>query len=252
MWGNATKELILLCWLWVALLYETEEYLKPYYDEDGITIYNQDCLKMMECFNDDVFDLVITDPPYGLDFPYLEYRDSRNNLKHLINNFIPEIQRLSNRNYILCGPTQISLYPQTDWVLSFTWNTTGSFGKYGYNQWTPILCYGKDIKGFGSVNNILKSDVMTISGGGGVGFMRKGEEKKHTCPKPITMMDKIIQRLSNKSDIILDPFMGSGTTLVAAYKLGRKAVGIELSEEYCKIAKQRLENEREQIKFSFV
>lgn len=211
----------------------------------NIEIIQGDCLEIMKTFNDNQFDLVLTDPPYGLNFPYLSYDDTRQSLKRLIDGFLPQAKRIAERVYVLCGPTQISLYPEPDWVISFTWNTTGSFGKYGYNQWTPVLCYGKDIKGFGRINGILKSDVLRISGGGGVGFMRSKEEKKHTCPKPITMMNEIISRLSNEGDTILDPFMGSGTTGVACRNLGRNCVGIEISPEYCEIARKRVQAEKE-------
>ena len=216
--------------------------MKPYYQDKYATIYNGDCVDIMGKL-DGGFDLVLTDPPYGLGFPYLEYIDTRDSLSLIIKHFIPMAKKMSSRVYVLCGPTQICMYPQSDWVISFVWNTTGSFGKYGYNQWTPVLCYGKDIKGFGSINGVLKSDVIKISGGGGVGFMRSQEEKMHTCPKPITIMDGLVKRLSNEGDKILDPFCGSGTTLVSASKAKRRSVGIEITERYCEIAAKRLSQE---------
>ena len=124
---------------------------------------------------------------------------------------------------------------------AITWNTTGTFGKMEYNQFTPILIYGKDIKGFGNVNGVTKNDTIRISGGGGVGFMRGEQEKKHTCPKPITMMDAVITRYTNKGDTVLDIFMGSGTTGVSCIKNNRNFIGIEKDEVYFKIAKERIE-----------
>ena len=207
----------------------------------SIDLRQGDCLEVMKDIPDGSVDMVLTDPPYGLNFSYHSYNDTRENLKKLIDDFMPEAMRISNRVFVMCGPTQICLYPEPTWVISFTWNTTGSFGKYGYNQWTPILCYGKDVRGFGRVNGVLKSDVLRISGGGGVGFMRSAEEKKHTCPKPMTMMVETIKRLSNEGDTILDPFMGSGSTGVAAKNLNRNFIGIELDEKYFEIAKRRIE-----------
>ena len=125
-------------------------------------------------------------------------------------------------------------------ILSCSWDTTGSYGYYGFSQWFPVLMYGDDLPGNGTVNHILKSDVIRVTGGGGVGFMRDGMDVKHPCPKPMTLWVKLVARLSAENSSILDPFCGSGTTLVAAKQLGRRAIGIEISEKYCEIAVRRL------------
>ena len=65
----------------------------------------------------------------------------------------------------------------------------------------------------------------------------------HPCPKPVRLFHWLINQCSNDTDTILDPFMGSGTTLVAAKQLGRKAIGIEIEEKYVKIAIDRLRQE---------
>lgn len=209
----------------------------------SIELIHGDCLIEMRKLKDKSVDLVLCDPPYGLNFEYISYSDTRENLIKLIGLFMPEALRISKRAvYVLCGPTQIGLYPQSDWCGAITWNTTGSFGKYGYNQWTPILCYGKDLAGFGNINGVTKSDTIKISGGGGVGFTRGKEEKKHTCPKPITMMRQVVARYCGLSETILDPFMGSGTTGVAAKELGRSFIGMEIDKNYFEIAKKRIEN----------
>ena len=66
--------------------------------------------------------------------------------------------------------------------------------------------------------------------------------KNHPCPKPTKWAEWLIKRSTNKCDIILDPFVGSGTSCVAAKKLNRHFIGIEISPKYCKIAKHRLAN----------
>lgn len=215
---------------------------EPYWrsDDGRATLYCGDSLALLPLMESGSVDAVVTDPPYGLEFPYLEYDDTRGRLVELIAGFMPESIRLASRVFVLCGPTQIGLYPQPDWVVNVTWNTTGTFGKYGYNQWTPVLCYGSDIDGFGNVNGMMKTDTIRISGGGGVGFQRSSVETSHTCPKPMTVMDAVIRRLTNRQNTILDPFAGSGTTGVACIQTGRKFIGIELSEKYCEIAARRL------------
>jgi DNA modification methylase len=176
----------------------------------------------------------------GLGFPYEGYDDSRENLISLIRDVFPLINEISNNIFCLCGPTQIGLYPQPEWVSCVTWDTTGSFGKYGYNQWTPILCYGKDLPGFGNVNGVTKGDTLRITGGGGVGFMRSKEEKLHTCPKPLNLMKMVVTRFTQPTGTILDPFMGSGTTGVACVEMGRSFIGIEREPKYFDIACKRI------------
>lgn len=68
-------------------------------------------------------------------------------------------------------------------------------------------------------------------------------EINHPCPKPIKVWKKLLNSVSLREHIILDPFMGSGTTLVAAKELGRRAIGIEIEEKYCEIAVRRLAQE---------
>ncbi len=65
---------------------------------------------------------------------------------------------------------------------------------------------------------------------------------KHPTQKPLKIMKELISRVSNPGDVILDPFMGSGSTCVASTILGRKYIGIELNEQYFNIAKSRIEN----------
>ena len=191
-------------------------------------------------------DAVVTDPPYGIGFPYESYNDSRDNLICLIESL--QLHTLANNAFILSGPTQIGLYPQPEWVACITWDTTVSFGKYGYNQWTPILCYGPDIEGFGNVNGVTKSDTFRIPGGSGVGFQRKKYENLHTCPKPLNLMEIVVNRFTKPTATILDPFTGSGTTGVAAINLGRKFIGIEIEPKYFEIACKRIEHAVEQSK----
>lgn len=213
---------------------------KPYYQDGAVTIYQGDCREVMPGL---VADVVVTDPPYGIGFPYLSYQDTRESLSALIADVMPQVRGKMRRAIILCGPTQIAMYPEANWVSCVTWNTTGSFGRYGYSQWTPVLCYGADLDGFGNVNGMTKSDTLRINGGGGVGFRRDDSEAEHTCPKPMNMMRLVVARFTSSSETILDPFMGIGTTLVAAKDLGRKAIGIEIEERYCEIAARRCAQE---------
>lgn len=203
------------------------------------TLYLGDCRELLPLLPK--VDAVVTDPPYGIGFPYLSYDDTRDNLRMLIRSLFASRQEFS-RLIVLCGPSQIHEYPPCDWVGAVTWDTTGSFGKFGYSQWTPVLLYGSDLPGFGNVNGVTKADTYQISGGASVGFQRSSEEAAHTCPKPINVMSHTVQRYTDPNETILDPFMGSGTTGVACAKLGRKFIGIEIEPKYFDIACRRIDD----------
>ena len=70
--------------------------------------------------------------------------------------------------------------------------------------------------------------------------MKEKEIRQHPTQKPLRVMEWIIENYTEPTSLILDPFMGSGTTLVAARRLGRKAIGIEINDKYCQIAIKRI------------
>ncbi len=199
------------------------------------TLYLGDCLEVLPRIGE--VDAVVTDPPYGIEFPYIGYVDSRDSLRRLIKGLFG-FRAIASRFVVLPGITQVHEYPSPEWIGCVTWNTTGSFGAFGYTQWMPVLLYGDDLAGFGNVNGTIKADTLRISGGAGVGFQRSVEEKQHTCPKPENVMRWLVNRFS--SGAVADPFMGSGTTGVACANLGRKFIGIELEERYFDIACERI------------
>jgi len=73
------------------------------------------------------------------------------------------------------------------------------------------------------------------------------ENGLHPTQKPVALMENIIKHSSNEGDVVLDPFGGSGTTAVACKRLNRRFIGIEISEKYCQIARDRLANEVEPL-----
>ena len=102
-------------------------------------------------------------------------------------------------------------------------------GPWGFVCFHPVLFYGKRPGGPKSPSSFSST------------FL--SEKNGHPCPKPIEWMKWCVRIGSIYNEFILDPFMGSGTTLVAAKELGRKAIGIEIEEKYCEIAARRLAQE---------
>ena len=207
-----------------------------YYREPSGVIYCGDCLEILPLI--DPVDLVLTDPPYGLEYSYDKYVDTEINLINLINNLFPLLEGKYKRMALTCGHTNICKYPPSNWVGCWYYGTTNAMNSWGFTSWQPILVYGNDpylASGMGARLDTIKDAHAPAS---------NLKNKAHSCPKPIEFIRKLITRCSvDKTDTILDPFLGSGTTAVAAKQLGRKFIGIEISEKYCEIAKQRLAQE---------
>ncbi len=103
---------------------------------------------------------------------------------------------------------------------------------FGFTNLMPALMYGRC-----PTNHLgCKNTMMVLN-------QQNEPESDHPCPKPYKIMTKMVVLGSTEGDTILDPFMGSGTTLRAAKDLGRKAIGIEIEERYCEIAARRLSQE---------
>ena len=190
-------------------------------------------------------DAVVTDPPYGINFDYLNYDDTAENLAELIACFVPWSLENANRLILTPGNTNIWRYPPADWYGCWTWDTTTAYGLWGWSKWQPILFYGKDpAKGFAKFNGVSRSDRIHFTGGSAK--IDAGAGGIHNCPKPLKFMSRLLARCSFEDETILDPFMGSGTTGVAAVQMGRKFIGIEREERYFDIACKRIEDAQRQ------
>jgi site-specific DNA-methyltransferase (adenine-specific) len=208
-------------------------------DGERWKVIHGDCLEVLRGMPDNSVDAVVTDPPYGLGFPYSSYNDTDENLSALVQAFMPECLRIAKRVVVTPGNTNISKYPSPLWHGAWTWDTTTARGPLGWSQWQPILFYGQDVyKGTKSRNGVLKSDRIHFSGG-----QAKHERSSgmgHCCPKPVAFMNRMIARFTTEGETILDPFAGSGTTGVACVQTGRRFIGIELDAEYVEIARARI------------
>lgn len=196
--------------------------MRPYYEQDGITIYHGDCREILPAITADV---VLTDPPYGVNKDYGQYADSVIALGETVGAVLPMLRAITGRQLITCGIGNIWRYPPADWVLCWWKPNAMTRSKVANaNIWEPILVYG--CKGFG-----VDGVVATIT----------PQPNGHPCPKPLKLFTWLLARASTATDVVLDPFVGSGTTLRAAKDLGRRAIGIEIEERYCEIAARRLD-----------
>jgi len=200
----------------------------PYYQDDAVIIYNADCRETLPSLPK--VDLVLTDYPYGVGVDYGRYIDSPDNLKLLIADTLPLLRTKAKRILLTCGVPNMWMYPQPDWVIAWMIPAAVSTGKWGFISWSPILAYGNDPY----LEMGLGRRPTTIT------MTEKANESGHPSPKPIKFWKLLLVRGSAKTDdIILDPFLGSGTTVEAAKALNRRCIGIEIEEKYCEIAAKR-------------
>lgn len=211
---------------------EERRAMKPYFEEEGITIYHGKSEEWLasvpDCF---MVDLVLTDPPYGVGENYASFEDTPESVKRVVGAVVPLARKHSKRMLLTCGTRQQHFYPPPDWILCWLNRAGSGRSPWGFTCWQPILAYGKDPY----LENKLGSrpDVIEHS--------ETAEKNGHPCPKPIGFWKRVLERGSvKKEDIVLDPFMGSGTTLRACKDSGRRVVGIEIEEKYCEIAAKRL------------
>jgi len=206
--------------------------MKPYYEERGIQIYLGDCREVLPMLPP--CDLILTDPPYGIGLEYGKFDDTQENVSRLVRDVLPQMLSKSKRTLLTCGTRQISMYPVPDWILCWL-NRAGSYmNPWGFTCWQPILAYGTDPYLERSLGS--RPDVIEHS--------ETAEKNGHPCPKPLGFWKKLVTRGSVlETDTIIDPMMGSGTTLRAAKDLGRRVIGIELEEKWCEVAANRLRQE---------
>lgn len=218
--------------------------MKPYYQDKYATIYLGDCLELLPEMPK--VDLVLTDPPYGVGgvakgfkgkqrqhkISYsCAFKDTRENI---IDTVVPAFLialSISKRAILTPGPKQVTLYPAPDSFGVFYQPASCAMQSWGRADSQPIFYYGKDPRGGKTIQ--FCSLVLTES----------PEKNGHPCPKPFKAWKWLLNRGSVNGETILDPFMGSGTTLLAAKQLNRQAIGIEIEEKYCEIAAQRLSQE---------
>lgn len=210
--------------------------MKPYYEHAGITIYHGDCREVLPTLKADV---ILTDLPYGVGLTYGEYEDTTENLDALVASTLPLMVETAPVVALTCGVPNIWRYPPATWILCwYQANGVASTGKWGFNQWQPVVVYGTDPylrRQLGRRPDIIVT-AAPMNG--------RAKHYAHPCPKPPEAWRKILHRVSPaETDLVLDPFMGSGTTLITAKYSGRQAIGIDLDERYCEIAAERLGQE---------
>jgi len=209
--------------------------MKPYYEHAGITIYHGDCLRVLEAlaphFGDKPFDLLLTDPPYGIG------SWSATGGNSLTQAECDEINRWDTKDVAPIVLQAVRLAKR-----AVVWG--GNYFDLGRTR--HPLVWDKGIRGMHFADGemawtnfdygTLRILQFPIASGDTKG------KRLHPTQKPEAVMRWCLS-LAPDAHTVLDPFMGSGTTLVAAKRLGKSCVGIEREERYCEIAAKRLAQE---------
>ena len=213
--------------------------MTPYYQDDAVTIYHADCRDVVRVVGGP-FDLLLTDPPYGINFDAGARRDHPSSV---------------------CGRKWGKITGDTE-----TFDPSPLRGRATYEIWWGAHHYASrlpdshgwlvwDKRRMGTTNKGYIASDVDLAWTSWLGHCKvfaylwdgrlqdgeKNQRRHHPTQKPLDLFRWCIQLPSNPIASVFDPFMGSGTTLRAAKDLGRKAVGIEIEEKYCEIAARRME-----------
>lgn len=223
---------------------------EPYYDQDGVVIYNSDCRDLLPSIEADV---MITDPPYSQKTHdnVRNYGDGANTLGYgdaeriefdgITHDFLRGVIDMARvkrwsimtlditlaAHLIIEPPSTVEFIRQGCWLKPR--GAPQLTGDRPAMWWEPIMYFHppgkKQWNGGGNPANFTCDTDRSVS---------------HPTSKPLAMLHRLVEWFSEPDELILDPFMGSGSTLVAARNMGRRAVGIEISERFCEMAAKRL------------
>lgn len=208
----------------------------PYYQDDLVTLYHGDCREITAWLDADV---LVTDPPYGMAFSSSWATEKR----VIANDDSPRVRDMAlelwgNRPAAVFGTWRVSKPPSARQVL--VWDKTdgvgpgmGDLGAAFGTSHEEIYLLGDWRKRVARRGSVIRTSCAMGNPSGLVA--RSG----HPTPKPVSLMEILVASASD--GVIADPFAGSGSTLVAARNLGRKAIGVELEERYCEITAKRLD-----------
>jgi site-specific DNA-methyltransferase (adenine-specific) len=236
--------------------------MKPYYEDEAVTIYNADCRDVLPTL--DTVDLVLTDPPYGITS---NEWDIALPASQMLSGFKTVVMTASQpfAAQIICADLERFKH-EWIWVKNRGSNFANTVREpfkehesvlvFSDGQWI----YNKQMqRRTGSGADRVKYEVNHHSNSdnyrefkdhtathpedrvpSSIQYFNIETEGEHPTRKPLLLFKYLVLTYSDSNHTILDPFMGSGTTLRAAKDLGRKAIGIELEERYCEIAAKRM------------
>lgn len=223
--------------------------MKPYYEDDMVILFHGDSAEILGDLNRDSIDLLLTDPPYGI-----EYKSNRGShldifgdtdsdgVRDLLSLACKPLRR--GRHAYIFGPGAL-IPEQLTATTELIWDKTiVGMGDLA-SPWGPsheritFAVYepskANRAKGYGKLSaRMRQGSVLRVPRTNGAATLR------HPTEKPVLLLRQLIESSTVMGETVLDPFVGVGSTLVAAVLEGRRAVGIEIEEKYCEVAAERL------------
>jgi len=211
-------------------------------------IYNQDCLIGMKEISDHSVDLIITDPPYGINLTPQRENGKFKNTKVINDNNLDWLPHVVEEYYRI-------LKPNSAGYIFCNWQNYDKFKQAFETKFTIKNCivWNKDWFGMGNNWRPNHEFIMLVTNGT---FKTKSNNKSniitcrrvspqrltHSCEKPVKLLEEIINESSNEGDLILDSFVGTGSLPIACVNTKRNYIGFELDNTYYKTANERIQN----------
>ena len=221
--------------------------IKPYFEDKGIVLYHSDCRAVLPEIPNESIDLTLTDPPFG---NCLEYGRNQLGSRKISNDdnldWLPEvskalweIQKNDTTLVWFCQWRTFADFWNAFVPLGFKMRTTAVWDKL-----QPGLSGGGYSEQWEAINVWRKGEPREQRNRGNVfGIPRVPGRPVHPNEKPLRLIISLMEMSSKEGDLVFDPFMGSGTTALAARSTGRRAICCELDEQYCEYAARQLQQQ---------
>lgn len=253
---------------------------KLFWEIDGVKIFNDDILTT-DHLQPNSIDLIVTSPPYNLNIDYGDYDDTSSYKDYLefSNLWLKKCYKVTKKSGRLClnipldknkngqqsvGADLTKIANKNGWKYHSTiiWNEGNISRRTAWGSWMSasapyviapveliVVLYKDQWKKIGGTreNDVSKEEFMEWTNGL---WTFNGESKKrigHPAPFPRELPKRCIKLFSFIGDVVLDPFMGSGTTLIESYVNNRKCIGFDIDKNYCELAQKRVEEYSETL-----
>jgi site-specific DNA-methyltransferase (adenine-specific) len=208
--------------------------MTPYFEDESVTIYHGDCREVLPELHGDA---LVTDPPYGIGWSRATWPDNPDDYPELMHWLVAEGNRIGGWCFVFQSMIHAPRYHE--WFPP-EWRIFAACKSYAqiqpttiWHAWDPVIFWNSGLNN--KPNTLGNRDYHVARNSPAV-----VERVLHPCPRPLDTMKHICCVAVARNDLIIDPFMGSGTTLRAAKDTGRRAIGIEIEERYCEIAAKRM------------